>query len=279
MVIRRIKMVMEIGSMPCTPTPIASPIATPVTAPAVKRVIAKREAPRAQVPAPRPTGVGIGRPHVVPVPGIGPGRCYPSIIIGDVDIPVVIIEKIDIGIEWVAYRDGKLGVVEPAYAQGILIVPLRTVESIQIITVITVFIDNVILYIRFGLVGSHLFNSHSRRRAAPTIVFIDIKKVLIGRHHQRLLNRCLLSHRQRVLRNGRPNLLGLLLGSLLFFLLLHDRILGIGIIIYIVFDYIRARPGKAHQHRQYHQQGKFFYFHNHFSFVCITLLIKFIFTY
>lgn len=140
---------------------VPSPIATPVTAPSIViGAIPKRDPPRAERPTPRPAGVGIRGPHIVPVPRIGPGRSYPRIIVGDIHIPVVIVEEIDIGIIGIAQRNDKLGIVEPAYAHGIFIIRVGTRKAIQVIPVVTILIDNVIFDMILGLIGSHLLEGH-----------------------------------------------------------------------------------------------------------------------
>lgn len=46
--------------------------------------------------------------------------------------------KINIGIEWVAYRNDKLWIVETANAQSVFIIRVRAVKTIQIISVVTI---------------------------------------------------------------------------------------------------------------------------------------------
>ena len=228
-------MVMEIGTVPRVPSPIATPVAAPTV---VVGIISPTKPPWAHTPAPRPTGIGIGCPHVIPVPGIRPGGSYPSIVVRNVDIPVVIVEEINIGIEGIAYRHHKLGVVEPTNTQGILIVRSRSVETVQVVTVIAILVDNIILDIIFLLIGCQLIEGHLRSRTASTIVLVDIEELFVGSHHQRLLH-----NRIRSCPDGGS------LRSFLLCLLLYNRILIIRIIIiscfpiFIIINIYRSRVG------------------------------------
>lgn len=179
-------------------------------------------------PTPRKAGIGIRSPHIIPIPVVGPCRCHPCVIAFDIDIPIVAVQKIDIGIGRIAHTHYKFRIVEPADARCILIIGCRSIESIQVVA----FLD------RFGNFDIYRVVNYPKQRVGrnralllryariATVVCIDIegrseRTGIVGRNS-----------------SGIYNLFGCLLRFLLSFLL-HDRIFIGRRIIYIIFPNIR----------------------------------------
>ena len=97
---------------------------------------AKAESPTGMSPAaaPAPRGVSVWCPAVVPVPRVGPGRCYPGIRTVHIYIPVVRIKKVYVIIAIIADMNRKFGIVEFSDSFCVFKILIRAVESVQIIT-------------------------------------------------------------------------------------------------------------------------------------------------
>ena len=114
-------------------------------APSVAVIPRVVESPRCPsvIPAPCPARIGVGSPHIVPVPRIGPGGGYPCVVTLDIDIPVVAVEEVYVGVGRVAYVDGIAGVVETVYSDGVLVVIERAVEVVEVVSLFGLYIYGV----------------------------------------------------------------------------------------------------------------------------------------